>query len=188
MDPMDQALRINAKEYAVRSTWSSATFSDVTEYFKKAGAKACWITQGVDTDIFYPKDLPKIYDIVFVGTKSKKRLRYINALKKESISVSCFGEGWENSPVYQEKLADIYRKSRIVLNFCRPGAGFSIRAFQVMGAGAFLLSEYCTDLDNYFVPCKHMDYFKTEGEMLQKHGYILKRVIKWNQFQNPAVI
>lgn len=173
MDPIDQAIRINAKKYAANSTWSSATFSDVTGYFKKAGANAYWITQGVDTDIFKPETVNKIHDVVFVGTRTTDRSHYINALRNTGISVTCFGEGWENPSVYQEELVNIYRTSRIVLNFCRPGAGFSIRVFQVMGSGAFLLSEYCPDLAKLFKQGEHLDWFTDQEEILKKVRYYL---------------
>jgi glycosyltransferase involved in cell wall biosynthesis len=181
MDPMDQACRINAKAYAARATWASATFSDVTEYFKKAGAKTYWITQGVNTDVFKPQENAKVYDVVFVGTKTTKRLRYIKTLRKAEINVVCFGQGWENAPVYQQKLADIYSKSRIVLNFCRQGTGFSIRVFQVMGTGAFLLSEYCSDLECFFKAGEHMDWFQDDAELVDKAVYYLKNAFERQQ-------
>lgn len=174
MDPMDQARRINARAYAIRATWASATFSEVTEDFKKSGARAYWITQGVDTDIFKPKQVSKIYDIVFVGTKTTKRSRCINALKKAGICVTCFGKGWDNDSIYQEALVDIYHKTCIVLNFCRPGAGFSIRVFQAMGTDSFLLSEYCPDLEVFFERGVHLDWFSETEEMLDKVRYYLK--------------
>jgi len=173
MDPMDQARRINAVAYAKRATWASATFSDVTEYFKNTGARAYWITQGADTDVFTHKETSKSYDVVFVGTKTTKRFRYVEALRKAGITVVCFGEGWENGPVYQAELVDIYCKSRVVLNFCRPGSGFSIRIFQVMGAGVFLLSEYCSDMEDLFERGVHLDWFKDTQELVEKTHYYL---------------
>ena len=174
MDPMEQARRINAGAYAARATRASATFSDVTEYFKNAGARAYWITQGVDADVFTRKDTSKVYDVVFVGAKTAKRSRYVDALGKTGNPVVCFGDGWENAPVYREKLADVYRKSRIVLNFCRPGTGFSIRVFQVMGTGSFLLSEYCRDFENFFRAGCHMDWFKDKDELAEKTRHYLE--------------
>jgi len=175
MDPIDQAIRINARAYAIRSTWASATFSDVTKYFKKSDANAYWITQGVDAEIFKPEKTEKIYDVVFVGSKDEhKREQYIDYLKKNRIKVTCFGKGWENKSVYQEQLVDIYRKSRVVLNFCREGKGFSIRVFQVMGTGTFMLSEYCSDIDVFFRRGEHLDFFETKEEMLLKIKKYLK--------------
>jgi len=168
MDPMDQAIRMNAAEYARRADWASATFSDVTEYFKKKGARAYWITQGVNSEVFNKREFPKAYDVVFVGTRNPKRSRYIDALKSAGISVTCFGRGWDNRPIYENELVDIYRKSRIILNFCQPGAGFSIRVFQAMGTGSFVLSEYCRDLQAIFRPAVELDWFHDEHSMVRE--------------------
>jgi glycosyltransferase involved in cell wall biosynthesis len=175
MDPIEQVRRINAKKYAAKATWASATFSDVTDYFKKAGARSYWITQGVDPFIFVPKDIPKIYDVIFVGTKNPKRFYYINALRKNRIRATCFGQGWENPPIYQKELSDLYNKSRIILNFCARGSGFSIRVFQVMGAGGFLLSEFRPDLQYFFKQGEHLDWFCNKDEMLSKVNYYLAK-------------
>lgn len=174
MDPMDQAVRINAAEYAARATWASATFSDVHKHFKRKGAVSYWISQGVDTDVFYPEAKTKKFDVVFAGSKTESRSYYIHALRSAGFTVTCFGAGWENPPVYQEELVDIYRKSRIVLNLCREGSGFSIRVFQVMGTGAFMLSEYCPDLETYFKQGEHLDWFKDKNEMTAGILYYLE--------------
>ena len=171
MDPMDQAVHINAGAYAKNCNWSSATFSDVANYFTHCGAKAYWFTQGVDTCVFYPKTLPKKYDVVFVGEKTKLREHYSNILVSAGIKVECFGEGWKNSPVYYDQLATLYNQSKIALNFCREGNGFSLRVFQVLGSGCFLLSDYCADLEHFFKKTEHLEWYCNDDELvsLTKH-------------------
>ena len=97
----------------------------------------------------------------------------VKYLRNAGIKIVCFGEGWENPPVFREHLVDIYCKSHIVLNFCRLGTGFSIRVFQVMGTGAFLLTEYCQDLEHFFEPSIHLDWFRDYNELLEKIRYHL---------------
>ena len=107
----------------------------MAEEFRKAGANAFWIPQGLDPDEFYPAQSDKDLDVVFVGSRDRKRQDFVAVLRRAGIRVTCFGQGWENGPRYRDELADIYRRSKVVLNFCREGAGFSIRVLQVMGAG-----------------------------------------------------
>ncbi len=174
MDPMDTVRRMNAGAYAKRATWASATFSDVTEHFRKVGARAFWIPQGVDTELFTPAPVEKSFDVVFVGSRTSERAAYVEHLHNSGINVVCYGEGWKNKPIFREKLVDVYRKSRIVLNFCRSGAGFSIRVFQVMGTEAFLLSGYCPDLENFFERGIHLGWFKGKKGMVDKIRYYLQ--------------
>lgn len=170
MDPMEQAKKIIASAYAKRATFSSATFTEVAEHFEKHYSNAKWITQGIDPDRYSlpERQIEPEYDIVFAGTHTTKRCRIIDAVRQRGIRVTCFGKGWENVPVFGEDLVKIYHRAKIVLNLCRPGSGFSVRVFQVMGSGAFLLSEYCADLEKVFKQGTHLDWFHSEAELLKK--------------------
>jgi hypothetical protein len=175
MDPFDQALRINVAAYVRNSTWASATFSDVVEHFKQKGAnRVYWITQGVDTEIFKPQNAKKIYDVVFVGTKTSLRAHYVSTLISAGIKVECFGKGWKNLPVYNDSLVDVYNQSKIALNFCREGKGFSVRVFQIMGSGCFLLSDYCDDLANFFKKTEYLDWYCNGDELVSLTKYYLR--------------
>jgi len=175
MDPIEQALRINVYAYTRNATFASATFSDVVERGEREQSKVKWIAQGIDPEIFYPcAEVDKVWDLFFAGTRTKKRAKFIDKLRNRGLSVRCHGIGWENGSVYREDLVECYRKSRIVLNFCREGDGFSVRVFQVMGTGAFLLSEYCPDLSHFFKKGCHLDWVNDEGELLDAVNYYLK--------------
>ena len=158
MDPKGRAKRMKAHKYAEKSAWASATFSDVNEFFKKHGANTIWLTQGLNKELFYFEKSVKKLDVVFVGHADRKRKKIINFLAKNNVRIACFGSGWTNKPVFTEELVKIYRSARIVLNICRPGSGFSIRVFQAMGTGSFLLSEHCSDLEKIFQRKKHLHF------------------------------
>lgn len=175
MDPLSQALRINAPLYARFSTWASATFSDVAAHFVAAGADAVWLMQGVDPEVFKAAPIEKTHDVTFVGTRTQKRHKFIAALRDAGIGVQCVGEGWGHPPLYEAQLVKVYQESRIVLNFCQVGQGFSIRVFQVMGSGAFLLSEYCPDLKAIFQRGEHLDWFSNKEELIERVKYYLAR-------------
>lgn len=176
MDPMDQVKRINAARYAASSTYASATFSDVWEVFLKHNPNSYWMTQGIDPDTFYPTEgEEKAIDVIFAGTKTEKREGYISEIRKRGIQVICYGGGWENPPIYQSELVNKYHQSRIVLNLCRDGKGFSIRVFQAVGSGAFLLSDYCEDLKHIFARGEHLDWAETPEEMADKVIYYLEQ-------------
>ncbi len=176
MDPLSIAREMDAEKYASRSTWSSSTFSNISSYFIKKGANCFFITQGIDKDLFKKSDIlpKKNIDVVFLGTKTKKREEYLNFLIKHNINVSCFGDGWNHPPIYLEQLINTYKSSKIVLNFVKGKTGFSLRVFQVMGCSSFLLSEYCNDLNELFKGKVHLDWFTNSSELLEKIKYYLK--------------
>lgn len=175
MDPLDVAYRINAHKYAFYSTWSSASTRSMNALFKRAGAHSYYITQGFNDSVFKPNknDFKKI-DVIFVGTISLKRKKYIDYLKKNKINVVCYGEGWECKPIYLEDLANKYCQSKIILNFPRKDTGFSIRVFEALGTGSFLLSESCSDLEMIFKKRVHMDWFNSPEECVNLINYYLK--------------
>lgn len=63
------------------------------------------------------KNLPKIYDVTFVGGYHPQREWYLNAIKKTGIAVKIWGPGWGTSSLDQIQMAEVFRQSRINLNF-----------------------------------------------------------------------
>ncbi|MBU3621120.1 glycosyltransferase [Polynucleobacter sp. CS-Odin-A6] len=173
MDPMDQVKRVNAFSYAERATFSSSTFSDVVEYAHAKGIKMKWITEGVDPSLYcQPHRMKKYIDIIFAGTKTDKRERLINKIRGSGLHVSCYGIGWENSPKFGPDLVSLYQGSKIILNFCRDGEGFSLRVFQGMATGTFMLSEECSDLKKFFSRGIHLDWFKDDSLLILIRKYL----------------
>jgi len=179
MDPTQTAIKISADKYASRTTFSNATFSDISDYFNKNGANSYFITEGFDEKLFYPKsgNIDKRIDIVFAGSKSPKREKYIEFLTKNGFSVECYGFGWSFKPLYLDELAEKYRQSKIILNFSRDRKGFSDRVFLSMGSGSFLLSEYCNDIEKCFEKKKHLDWFFNRKELLILLKYYLENPV-----------
>ena len=175
MDPLSTVLSINAHKYAALSTWSSATFSSVNTFFKKKGANSFHIIEGYDSNIFKSiYETKKVIDVIFAGAKTVKRERFVKLLRKNDISIICFGKRWENKSIYIDELVNKYRESKIILNFTRGNIGFSDRILYAMGSGSFLLSEYCKDLEKYFKRKIHLDWFKTENELISLINYYLE--------------
>ena len=63
--------------------------------------------------------------------------------------IDCFGNGWENKPIYSHELNDLYNQYKFALNLCQDKYGFSVRVQQALSSGCILFSESCIDLVNY---------------------------------------
>jgi spore maturation protein CgeB len=98
--------------------------------------------------------------------------------------VTCFGHGWERGPVASREIDQIYRSSRILLNFADSGlqlSGISLarsrqlkaRTFEVPGAGGFLLSEESDSLAEYFRVGAEMITYRDDDELAEKIRYFL---------------
>ncbi len=76
---------------------------------------------------------------------------------------------------WEESMPAVFKHSRINLNITLRSiqTGIPLRAFDIMGAGGFLLSNYQEDFLDYFIPGEDFVYFEDENDMLLKIEYYL---------------
>lgn len=69
----------------------------------------------------------------------------------------------------------VFKQSRINLNISLRSilSGIPQRAFDIMGSGGFLLSNYQNDFLDYFVPDEDFVFYESEKDLLQKIAYYL---------------
>ena len=69
----------------------------------------------------------------------------------------------------------VFKEAKINLNISLRSilCGIPLRAFDVMGAGGFLLTNYQSDFLNFFTPGEDFDYFESKDDMLGKIAYYL---------------
>lgn len=76
---------------------------------------------------------------------------------------------------YYDVMPHVFKNSKINLNITLRSihSGIPLRAFDIMGAGGFLLSNFQEDFLDYFVPGEDFDYYDGEGDLLSKIDYYL---------------
>jgi len=121
------------------------------EVHRRLGAhRVDWLpTAAVDPGIHRRLDLPKIYDVTFVGSLTPRRARILESLSR---SVVVHVENvWDPTALNR-----LYNQSRIVLNLHLSDLpNTETRVAEVLGAGAFLLTErlssphFLTDGEHY---------------------------------------
>ncbi len=86
-------------------------------------------------------------------------------------------EGVENmGPAdYYQEMPYIFKCSRINLNITLRSIqnGIPLRAFDILGSGGFLMSNYQTDLCRHFIPDTDFVYFEDRDDLLRKIEYYL---------------
>lgn len=70
----------------------------------------------------------------------------------------------------------VFNSSKINLNISLRSIvnGMPLRIFEIMGSGGFLLSNYQSELLDYFVPGEDFDYFDSPEDMIRKIEYYLE--------------
>jgi spore maturation protein CgeB len=124
------------------------------------------------------------YDVSFIGACYGTRARFIRALERAGVKVTCLGYGWPAGPISGDQIAPILRSSRVTLNFSGSGRliervrpnrrQIKARVFEVPGAGGFLLSEWAPGLDRLYAIGKEIDVFRTESELVERVKYYLE--------------
>ncbi len=76
---------------------------------------------------------------------------------------------------YFHEMPLVFKQSRINLNISRRGikSGIPLRAFDIMGCGGFLLSNFQADFLGEFVPGEDFVYYESKEDLLQKVDYYL---------------
>jgi len=69
-----------------------------------------------NTDMYCYRNLPKLYDVTFVGGYNPHREWYLNYLKKKGIDVQIWGTGWPSKMLSSEDMINVFNQSRINLN------------------------------------------------------------------------
>lgn len=77
---------------------------------------------------------------------------------------------------YNTEMPKVFRRSRINLNITLWGiqSGVPLRAFDIMGSGGFLLSNFRVDFLDCFVPGEDFVYYEDKDDLRRKVDYYLK--------------
>lgn len=76
---------------------------------------------------------------------------------------------------YYSQMPLVFHRSRINLNISLRSikSGIPLRAFDIMGSGGFLLSNYQADFMDDFIPGEDFDYYESKEDLLRKLDYYL---------------
>ena len=137
-----------------------------------------WAASGARTAEPLPSDRCE-FDLTFVGSAYGNRAQWIDRLRTRGLRVECFGQGWPNGPVDASRIPEIYRASRISLNFgdsglhwkgLRPYRSRQIKArvFEVPAAGGCLLTERAEHIEDYFDVGREIAVFDGEDDLVEQ--------------------
>lgn len=174
MDNIQVANAIGSRNFARVANYCSATSSEVVDFFRSVNDKATHIIEGYDNTTYFKEENDKLYDVVFFGSPTEKRVELLRQLD----NVTIFGKDWPSDMntkemVIESDLRKVINQSKIILNFVH-GNIFSDRILMTLGCGGFMLSEHCDDLTKFFKLGKHLCSFLTIEECSTAIEHFLK--------------
>jgi spore maturation protein CgeB len=176
-----------SKRWAPCFNWVSTTDQESISKYQKNGYTNVIKTQwGVNPFLYVKKDLPKIYDVTFVGQNHSNRKKLIKQLQNKGIQIECFGRGWHNGKVSQEEMINIFNQSKINLNLNNSSTNkwyrfwkkdreqIKGRNFEVPGTGGFLLTGVADNLQQYFNYQQEVGIYQSESELAEQILFYLQ--------------
>ncbi len=120
-----------SRHWAPLFNWVGTTDSKAPAKYKKIGYQNVIKTQWACNHFQYMpvSGLPISdyrFDISFVGQPHGDRQKIVSKIKKAGINIQCFGSGWDNGRVEQEKMIEVFSRSKINLNLSNAQHGFNI--------------------------------------------------------------
>lgn len=147
---------------------------------------------GMDFDLYrnlYPHGpRPYAHEIVFVGGRNERRQRFVDPLL--DLPIELYGK-WHHKNrfnwrlrarvkakgIWGEELVRLYNTSKIVLNISGWDpihSGLNLRVFDTPATGAFFMTDYSPELDEYYDVGREIVCFREVDELRDKLSYYLR--------------
>jgi len=115
----DDMWRINyARFWAEHFTYVTTSDINGIKKFSKAGYNnVIYSPFACNVEVYVKKNIPKLYDVSFVGEYHPLRDWYIKQIRRAGISVKVWGNGWEQANFLDlDDMVNVFNQSRINLN------------------------------------------------------------------------
>ena len=198
----DDGWRVEFSRFWARHfDWFSTTDSHRVQEYRHLGYdNAIYFPYACNPVIYKKLDLPKKYDVSFVGGAHPYRRWFVRKLKKAGINAYAAGSGWPVGHLTQEEMVRVTNQSKINLNLSNskswdlryllslilsPKGLYSwlrspknveqmkARAFEINGCGGFQLSYYVDGLEHCYEIGQEIVVYLDVDDLIRKVEYYL---------------
>ena len=158
-------------------SWTSARVC--CEWYLAEGGRPIYLPQGCNPSVYRPLPVNQDIQVSFVGAKYGFRASIIRFLRRYGIDVQTYGSGWKGGPIPDEKVVELFSRSKIILGM--GGIGYSEnltnvkgRDFEapVIGRGVYITS-FNPDLALHFNIGKEILCYRNRDELVELIRYYL---------------
>ncbi|MEM3907052.1 MAG: glycosyltransferase [Nitrososphaerota archaeon] len=121
-------------------------------------------------------------DVIFVGTYTRRRAQFINALENAGIMVKVYGPYWKyfkhgnnvDNGIYGPEMVKAFNAAKIVLNVhIEDDVPYKVnmRAFEATGSGSFLLTDKTYGIEKMFDLNEEVVAYEGEEELVELAKY-----------------
>ncbi len=152
---------------------------ECVDWYRKEGCPALFFPEASDAEIFHPmSELPKIYDVSFVGGRYGVREKIVTALRRAGIAVEAFGSGWDGGRLPVSDVPRLFALSRIILGVgtighCTDFYALKMRDFDGPMSGSFYLTHDNRDLSRLYDIGNEVETYRDADECIDKVRWYL---------------
>lgn len=181
---LQESLKLAGRYDVVITTRQEA----VADYHRHGVHHVVCAPYACNPQLYYPiPDLPKRYDVSFVGQAYRGRLEIIQWLKAQGVNIRLWGGGWEALPDLRDcaggwlphrAMLDVFSASRIMLGLSWvSGDGTTLqikgRTFEYAACRAFQLTTYDARLTQYFKENEEIIFYRDREDLLKQIQFYL---------------
>lgn len=147
---------------------------------------------------YHKKNLPKIYDVSFIGGFHPHRQWLIKRIEKSGVKVHVYGVKWKNGPISFNDMIDVINRSKINLNLpnekcwdiryllsspyairdtyrsTKNFAPINFRVYEINSCGGFQLLPYWEGIEERYEIGKELIVFQDPEHLVDLVKYYLK--------------
>ena len=195
----DDNWRVDYSRYWARyfSYFSTPDVRGQDKYHEVGLLNSIYFPFGCNEHIFYKQDIPKQYDVSFVGGWHPYREWLIERIRKAGINVQVAGHRWPNGEIDQDGMVRLFNESRINLNLSNSASWdvrylasspraflnrmrskknieqMKARMFEVSGCGSFQLTYYVEGLANCYDIDREIGVYSDSDDLIEKVQFYL---------------
>lgn len=151
--------------------------------YQQLGAMAYHLLVTGEPEDFKPSTVNSSYEVSFVGSRRvADRDNLVQELIMDGVSISVFGNGWNNGFVSDDEMVQIFSTSKINICFTKSSPGrrnqLKGKIFDITMCGGFLLCEHVDGIEEIFEIGKEIVCFSNYSDALEKINYFLANDIE----------
>ena len=148
-------------------------------WYEKEGCPALFFPEASDPDIFHPMpELPKLYEVCFVGLRYGIREKIVKGLQKAGILVAAYGAGWDGGRLDTKDVPQLFAQSKIVLGVgtighCEDFYAFKMRDFDGPMSGSCYVTHDNPDLQLVYKVGEDIVTYRSVDDCIDKVRWYL---------------
>jgi hypothetical protein len=147
-------------------------------WYQIEGCPSYYLPEASSPDVFKPLQVPKSYDVSFVGSNYGIRGKIVKVLIRDGIKVEVYGRNWPNGRIATRDIPELFARSRIVLGvgaigYTKDFCALKMRDFDGPMSGSFYITQYNSDLEGLYKIGKEIETYSNIPEGIEKVKYYL---------------